>query len=91
MQLKRMGSEFQFMEKLHSLVSIIDLLFIDRNAVLRALVSEFSNFKDALQSCSAEDSGFTDLILTRNVRDYKHSSISVMTPQNFLRSQSTRS
>jgi predicted nucleic acid-binding protein len=89
--LSRFAGHAGIIKKLNSLISITDVLIIDRNAVLRALASDFRDFEDALQSCSAENSGFITLILTRNTRDYKHSSISVMTPQNFLRSQSTRS
>jgi hypothetical protein len=37
------------------------------------------------QIYSAEISGVIDVIITRNIKDYKNSSLGVMTPENYLK------
>jgi hypothetical protein len=37
------------------------------------------------QNCSAEISGVIDVIITRNIKDYKNSSLGVMTPENYIK------
>jgi predicted nucleic acid-binding protein len=85
--LRQFAGHADVMKKLNSLVSITDVLIINKNVVLQALASDFRDFEDALQSCAAQHSGYVDLILTRNVKDYRHSSVSIMTPGNFIRSR----
>jgi len=72
-------------EKLKMLVSITEILVIDRDAILHALNSNFKDFEDALQNYSAELDKEIDLILTRNTKDFKNSSLSVMTPDNYMK------
>ena len=48
-----------------------------------ALNSDFSDFEDAMQYFAAVDNKI-DLIVTRNVRDYKNPKIMVVTPQQYI-------
>ena len=64
---------------------ITEVLTTDRDVILKALNSNFKDFEDALQNYSAELNGQVDLIVTRNVKDFKHSSLGVMTPGNYLK------
>jgi hypothetical protein len=50
-----------------------------------SLNSNFRDFEDALQNYSAELNGQIDLIITRNIKDFKNSSLGVMTPENYLK------
>ena len=52
--------------------------------VQSALTSEFKDFEDALKNFSAINDGTIDVIITRNIKDFKHSDIGVLTPENFL-------
>jgi predicted nucleic acid-binding protein len=52
--------------------------------VSQALASGFPDFEDALQNFCAVDSKINTLI-TRNIRDYKLSTLSVLSPEEFLR------
>jgi len=72
-------------EKLKILMSILEVLVIDKNAIIVALNSEFKDFEDALQNYSAELNGEIDIIITRNTKDYKKSQIGIMNPENFLK------
>jgi predicted nucleic acid-binding protein len=71
-------------EKLKQLLLIIEVLVIDKEVVFQALNSEFKDFEDALQNYSAEMSGIIDVIITRNIKDFKNSSIGIMTPANYM-------
>jgi hypothetical protein len=66
-------------------MSIVDVLSMDRDMVIQALGSGFNDFEDALQNYSAIISGFIDVILTRNSKDFSKSEIGVMTPENYLK------
>ncbi len=49
-----------------------------------ALNLGFKDFEDALQNFSAENSGVIDAIITRITRDYKNSTLGVMTPEVYV-------
>ena len=58
---------------------------MDNNVVFRALNSDFKDFEDALQNYAAVLDKEIDLILTRYTKDYKKSSLAVMTPDNYIK------
>lgn len=58
---------------------------MDKEVVIQALNSEFSDFEDALQNFSAVKHDDIKAIVTRNIKDYKHSSIGAITPGNYLK------
>lgn len=66
------------------LLSFLDVLNVDKHVIVSALGSKFSDFEDALQNYSAEHSRKVTTVVTRNVKDYKHSALSVMTPDAFV-------
>ncbi len=72
-------------DKLKQLLTILDVLPMDRNIVVSALNSGFSDFEDALQNFAAFKNGGITAIITRNVGDFKKSEIGVMTPESFLK------
>lgn len=82
--LRQTASHERVIQKLTQLLSVIDVLLIDKGIVFHALNSGFRDFEDALQYSSAIHDGTIDSIITRNVKDYRQSVIAVMTPDNFL-------
>ena len=82
--LRRSASHNRVIEKLSQLLRIVNVLEMDRDIVLQALNSEFRDFEDALQYFAALRSNQIDVILTRNVKDYRKSTIAVMTTASFL-------
>ena len=56
----------------------------DINIVENAIESDISDFEDAVQYYAAI-SAKADVIITRNIKDYKQSSIPVLTAEQFLR------
>ncbi len=86
--LRQTASHDKVIEKLSQLLNITEILSIDRNSILLALNSKFKDFEDALQNYSAEINGNISIIITRNLKDYKNSSLSVMSPENYLKTRS---
>jgi len=83
--LRKTTSHAQIMSQLKLLMSIINILPINKEIVLLALNSSFKDFEDALQNYSAEFEENIDAIITRNVKDYRESNLSVQTPDEFLK------
>ena len=65
-------------------MKIINISMINKQTVLDALHSAFKDFEDALQNFSAQNEKGINTIITRNIKDYKTSKLSVMTPDTFL-------
>ena len=85
--LRQSSTHEKVIDKLSQLILITELLLIDRNSIILALNSNFNDFEDALQNFSAECNGNISLILTRNLKDFKNSSLGVMTPENYLKTR----
>jgi predicted nucleic acid-binding protein len=61
---------------------LFDIAPVDAKAVDMAIVSDFKDFEDALQYYSAIGIK-ADCIVTGNKKDYKHSVIPVLAPEEF--------
>ena len=88
--LRQIARHEKVIEKLRQLMTIMDIVSMDRETVMQALNSEFKDFEDALQNYAANRSGFIDVILTRNVKDYAKSEIGVLTPENYIKTLASR-
>jgi predicted nucleic acid-binding protein len=84
--LRKTATHKKVLEKLNILLSITDVLAMDKEVVQQAMNSEFKDFEDALQNFSALKNGTINSIVTRNVKDYKKSEIGVLTPESFIQS-----
>jgi predicted nucleic acid-binding protein len=73
--------------KLKTIVNFLEVIVMNKKSILTALNSDFNDFEDALQNYAVES---TDVktIITRNVKDYKKSKLSVYTPDSFLKTLS---
>ena len=70
----------QILRKFKILVKIVP---IDDKIIDLALNSDFKDFEDAIQYyCALEND--CDILLTRNLKDYKKARITVMTAQDFI-------
>lgn len=70
----------KYMSKFKVLVSVLPL---DDKAIDLALTSDFSDFEDGLQYFVAMDNE-ADVIITRNKKDFKSSTIPVLTAKEYL-------
>jgi len=85
--LRRSSTHEKVIEKLTQLMTITEVLTTDKDVILKALNSNFRDFEVPLQNYSAEFNGHIDVILTRNIKDYKNSSLGIMTPGNYLKTK----
>lgn len=83
--LKKTAGHKKVIENLKQLLGILEVAIINKETVLKALNSNFKDFEDALQNLSAQDGKEIKIIVTRNIRDYSTGSLSVMTPETYLK------
>lgn len=69
--------------KLRKFATLCHISGVDEHTVSNALYSDFSDFEDALQFYSAVAVG-SDIIVTRNKKDFDKSCIPVFTPKEYL-------
>ena len=67
-----------------TLVKRINILSFESDIIDLALTSEFNDLEDAIQYSIAKRYK-CDAIITRNIKDYKQSTIPVLTAEQFLR------
>jgi predicted nucleic acid-binding protein len=83
--LRQTARHDKVIEKLGQLLTLVDVLAMDKDVVLNALNSDFNDFEDSLQHFAAKKAGRISLILTRNLKEYKKSDIAVLTPEAFMK------
>jgi predicted nucleic acid-binding protein len=83
--LRKTANHEKVVESLKMLMNIIDVTTTNKKIVLKALQSKFKDFEDALQNFSAENENNIKIIITRNIKDYKTSELSIMTPETYLK------
>ena len=82
--LRKFGTPGKVISSLKELSDMVDILKVDGVTVKSALTSDFKDFEDSIQYFAALEYKKTDCIITRNIKDYKASSLPVMTPETFL-------
>jgi len=70
-------------QKIKEFRSIINIIAIDSHIIDSALNSNIKDFEDSIQYFAAKAESI-DIIVTRNKKDYPKSSISIMSPTEFL-------
>ena len=70
----------KLVKKIRLLVHVIS---VEEKEVDLALNSQFSDFEDALQYFTAAEHKIK-IILTRNIKDYKGTAVSIQTPEQFI-------
>ncbi len=83
--LRRTAQHGKVIEKLKQLLTITNVLQMNKLVIENALNSKFKDFEDALQHFAAVDYGEIEVILTRNTKDFKNSEIGVMSPDSFVK------
>jgi predicted nucleic acid-binding protein len=66
------------------LLDFLDVIPISKNNFIKALTSDIKDFEDSLQIYAAMEVKIIDIIITRNTKDYKKSSIQALTPSEFI-------
>lgn len=85
--LRKNFSHHEILSIFKELLSLIDIISMNKMTVLDAMNSNFTDFEDALQNSSLKNTEIKTII-TRNINDYKNSEFAVLTPNEFLESLS---
>ncbi len=83
--LRKTAKHEKVIENIKILMKIIDVTITPKETILNALASDFKDFEDALQNFSALQEKGIKIIITRNTKDYKTSSLAIMTPESYLK------
>lgn len=83
--LRQQMSRARALALLKDLSGLLNILKVDEGSILRAIDSDFRDFEDAIQFYCATDYKSVDLIVTRNIKDYRHSTLPVMSPDTLLK------
>jgi predicted nucleic acid-binding protein len=73
-------------EKLRKFRIISEIISLDDQVIEKGLNSDIRDFEDAIQYYCALNAE-CDIIVTRNVKDFKKSAIPVISPHEFLKSR----
>ena len=84
---KRFLGHKKTIEVVELLTEMTEIVGTTNKEILQALKNNFSHFEDSIQYSTALNVRDLDAIITRNINDYRNSSIAVMTPLNFLKTK----
>jgi predicted nucleic acid-binding protein len=82
--LNKYESEHSVRAKLRKFKIICEVGEVNEETIEKGLNSAFKDFEDAVQHYSALQANCS-VIITRNAKDFKHSSIPVMTAEEYLK------
>ncbi|MBA2328856.1 MAG: PIN domain-containing protein [Flavisolibacter sp.] len=63
---------------------LVKVLAVNDKIVELALTSRFADFEDAIQYYTAIENNYS-MLLTRNIKDYKHAEIVIMSSEDFIK------
>ena len=81
----KIASKKKSREIIIKLLSLVTILPVKRSTIEKAAMSDFKDFEDAIQNYCAKEAGLRHII-TRNIKDYKKSDLSIQAPKEFLAS-----
>jgi len=81
--ISKQQSESQAKQILRKFKVLVHVTSLTEKVIDLALNSEFEDFEDAIQYFSALQNDI-EILLTRNLKDYKKAQISVLTAQDFI-------
>jgi len=83
--LRNYASHKKVITMLNELSDLVGILKVDDDIIKASLASDFKDFEDAIQYYTAQEYKRIAVIITRNIKDYRKSSLPVMTPETFLK------
>lgn len=82
--IKKNCTHKELISLLRDLEALTETLDVTKEIIFKSLSSEFKDFEDSIQYYTALSNKEVSVIVTRNVKDYKGSKLSVLTPDEVL-------
>ena len=82
---RRFLGQKKTLDVIETLTEMTEIVGTTKKEIIQALKNDFADYEDSIQYSSALTVKDLDAIITRNIKDYRNSSIAVMTPLNFLK------
>jgi len=82
--LRKFAPHKKVIQSLKELTALIGILQVNEEIIGKALESAFTDFEDGIQYYCAE-AGHADVIVTRNIRNYKKLGIAVMSADMLMK------
>ena len=82
--IQKQGGKTKAKHAVRTLLTTFNIVSLDEKIITRAVDADFNDFEDGIQFFSAVRCN-ADFIITRNVKDFPHDDVPVMTPEEFLR------
>ena len=83
--LRKYTSHMRVVSRLKELSELLQIMNVDDTIIKRALQSGFKDFEDAIQYQTALSDPDIEVIVTRNIKDYKEAELPVMSPETFIK------
>lgn len=82
--LVKRGGKNKALKAMRTLLDTFNVVALDEKILSRAIDAEFNDFEDGIQFFSAIRCD-ADYIITRNVKDFPHKDMPILTPEEFLK------
>lgn len=82
--IKKTCTHREMISLLKDLEHLTETLDVTKEIISKSLTTEFKDFEDAIQYNTALSNKKVEAIITRNVKDYKGSKLTVLTPDEVL-------
>jgi len=83
--LRKYTTHQRVVSRLKELSELLQIMNVDDTIIKRALQSGFKDFEDAIQYQTALSDPNIEVIVTRNIKDYKEAELPVMSPETFIK------
>ncbi|MEM7548150.1 MAG: PIN domain-containing protein [Bacteroidota bacterium] len=83
--IRRVVGERKARKIIIELTDLVDIIGVSRQDIENALLSDFNDFEDAIQHSVVLQNKEIKSIITRNVKDYKNSKVSVISPDALVK------
>ncbi|MCK9399685.1 MAG: PIN domain-containing protein [Bacteroidales bacterium] len=84
--LKKFSSHSKVISKLSQLAEVVEIVDVTKKAILDSLKSNFKDFEDSIQNETAKKDIQIKVLITRNLKDYQNSNLSILSPELYLKS-----
>lgn len=83
--LKKYVDEKELREVLYNLLNYLNIIPVDADVIKKGLKSKHKDFEDAIQMICAYSVEKMDYIVTRNIKDFRNSEITVLSPDELVK------